>query len=61
MWLVLKDSGMWKEQQALENAEKGDEPGNQREIDRRSDHQQQDLAEEEFDEGFWIKVIKLEC
>lgn len=61
MWLVLKDTGMWKEQQALENAEKGDEPGNQREIDRRSDHQQQDLAEEEFDEGFWIKVIKLEC
>lgn len=61
MWLVLKDAGMWKEQQALENAEKGDEPGNQREIDRRSDHQQQDLAEEEFDEGFWIKVIKLEC
>lgn len=61
MWLVLKDSGMWKEQQALENAEKGDEPGNQREIDRRSDHQQQYLAEEEFDEGFWIKVIKLEC
>lgn len=61
MWLVLKDSGMWKKQQALENAEKGDEPGNQREIDRRSDHQQQDLAEEEFDEGFWIKVIKLEC
>lgn len=61
MWLVLKDSGMWKEQQALENAEKGDEPGNQREIDRRSDHQQQDLAEEGFDEGFWIKVIKLEC
>lgn len=61
MWLVLKDSGMWKEQQALENAEKGDEQGNQREIDRRSDHQQQDLAEEEFDEGFWIKVIKLEC
>lgn len=58
---MLKDSGMWKEQQALENAEKGDEPGNQREIDRRSDHQQQDLAEEEFDEGFWIKVIKLEC
>lgn len=61
MWLVLKDSGMWKEQQALENAEKGDEPGNQREIDCRSDHQQQDLAEEEFDKGFWIKVIKLEC
>lgn len=61
MWLVLKDTGMWKEQQALENAEKGDEPGNQREIDRRSDHQQQDLAEEEFEEGFWIKVIKLEC
>lgn len=61
MWLVLKDSGMWKEQQALENAEKGDEQGNQGEIDRRSDHQQQDLAEEEFDEGFWIKVIKLEC
>lgn len=61
MWLVLKDSGMWKEQQALESAEKGDEQGNQREIDRRSDHQQQDLAEEEFDEGFWIKVIKLEC
>lgn len=61
MWLVLKDTGMWKEQQALENAEKGDEQGNQREIDRRSDHQQQDLAEEEFDEGFWIKVIKLEC
>lgn len=61
MWLVLKDSGMWKEQQALENAEKGDEPGNQREIDRRSDHQQQYLPEEEFDEGFWIKVIKLEC
>lgn len=60
MWLVLNNSGMRKEEQGLERAEKRNEIGNQREIGRGRD-QQQDLLKEEgiFDEEFWIKVSKM--
>lgn len=60
MWLVLNNSGMRKEEQGLERAEKSNEIGNQREIGRGRD-QQQDLLKDEgvFDEEFWIKVSKM--
>ena len=60
MWLVLSNSGMRKEEQGLERAEKRNEIGNQREIGRARD-QQQDLLKDEgvFDEEFWIKVSKM--
>ena len=60
MWLVLNNSGMRKEEQGLERAEKRNEIGNQRKIGRSRD-QQQDLLKDEgvFDEEFWIKVSKM--
>lgn len=60
MWLVLNNSGMRKEEQGLKRAEKSNEIGNQREIGRGRD-QQQDLLKDEgvFDEEFWIKVSKM--
>lgn len=60
MWLVLNNSGMRKEEQGLERAEKRNEIGHQREIGRGRD-QQQDLLKDEgiFDEEFWIKVSKM--
>ena len=61
MWLVLKESLMSKGEQELERAEKGkklNEQGNQDEIDRCRDPQQADWLEDEFDEEFWIKVMR---
>lgn len=52
---------MSKGEQELERAEKGkklNEQGNQDEIDRCRDPQRTDWLEDEFDEEFWIKVMR---
>ena len=58
MWLVFNDSGMNKGEQELGRAEKENERGDQPAIDCcRAD--KQDLVGEDFDEPFWIKVVKM--
>ena len=43
----------------MDHAENDSERGDQNEIDRRCDHQQDDLIRDQFDEEFWIKVKDL--
>lgn len=57
MWLVLSKSTMSKGEQELMPAGKSNEQGNRHEVDRYRDQQKGD----EFDEDFWIKVMKLFC
>ena len=51
MWLVLNDSGMSKGEQEFERAGKGNERGDQYEIDC--------CRGDDFDEPFWMKVVKM--
>lgn len=54
MWLVLKDQGM----SGGERAVKGNERGDQHEIDLCRDYGQ-DFIGAEFDEEFWLRVMNL--
>lgn len=54
MWLVLKDQGM----SGGERAVKGNERGDQHEINLCRDYEQ-DFIGDEFDEEFWLRVMNL--
>lgn len=54
MWLVLKDQGM----SGGEHAVKGNERGDQHEINLCRDYEQ-DFIGDEFDEEFWLRVMNL--
>ena len=54
MWLMLKDQGM----SGGERAVKGNERGDQHEINLCRDYEQ-DFIGDEFDEEFWLRVINL--
>ncbi|XP_058942651.2 uncharacterized protein [Pocillopora verrucosa] len=56
MWLLYDNSRMSRGEPNLDRAENDSERGDQNEIDRRCDHQQDDLIRDQFDEEFWIKV-----
>ena len=58
MWLVLNDSGMSKGEQEFERAGKGNERGDQHEIDC-CHGDKQDFVGDDFDEPFWMKVVKM--
>lgn len=59
MWLLYDNSRMSRGEPNLDRAENDSERGDQNEIDRRCDHQQDDLIRDQFDEEFWIKVKDL--
>ncbi|CAH3129400.1 unnamed protein product, partial [Pocillopora meandrina] len=56
MWLLYDNSRMSRGEPNLDRAENDSERGDQNEIDRCCDHQQDDLIRDQFDEEFWIKV-----
>ena len=60
MWLVLNDSGMSKGEQELECSGKENERGNLHKVDRCRNYQTA-LLEDEFNQEFWAKVMKMKC
>ena len=60
MWLLFNESRMSKREQELKCVEKGKELRDVEKIDRCLGLQQENF-EDELDDNFWIKVMKVWC